>query len=447
MNIAFVKSVYFLGIGGIGMSAIARYFLSKGIKVYGYDLTPSSITDGLEAAGATIHFDENIDAIPHDIDLVVHTPAVSRTHKEYVYFQEHNIPIYKRSQVLGMITDEYPTLAVAGTHGKTTTTAMLTLVQQAEHQVLAFIGGVAKNFDSNFVLEKNSDIAVVEADEFDRSFLTLHPSIAIITSMDADHLDVYGSKKQLEESFQLFANQIRDNGFLVIHEKVADKIQHPRKIVYGTSEKADYRICNVDLGINSATFDLLHEGNLFRGISISVTGMYNVLNAAAAFIVAHLQGIDAQKIKGRLSKFNGVKRRLDYQIVTDDVVYIDDYAHHPEEIRACLSSIKLIFPQKKLTVIFQPHLFTRTRDFAHEFAEVLALADKVILLDIYPAREKPIDGVTSAWLLSLIPIKDKILLPKEELLPHLLQHRPELLVTLGAGNIDRLVPEIRAALQ
>lgn len=440
------KTIYFLGIGGIGMSALARYFLQRGDAVYGYDHVESVITQQLQREGAIIHFDEDIQQIPQQVDFVVYTPAIPRNHLEYTYFQENNIPIYKRSRVLGDLAKGHPTIAVAGTHGKTTTTAMLTQLLNPYCKLLAFIGGVAKNFDSNFLIDKEFDTVVAEADEFDRSFLTLFPTIAVITSLDADHLDIYGSRESLVESFQLFANQIDANGTLLIHEKVADQIAHSHKLTYGYGEECDFRISDVRLEANRAHFTLTFQGKNYRDITIGVSGGHNVLNAAAACAVGILSQLSEAEIKSQMADFCGVKRRFDYRIERVDLVYIDDYAHHPEEIRAIITAVKKLYADKEVTVIFQPHLYTRTRDFGAQFAEVLALADRVVMLDIYPARELPIPGITSQWLLEMIPTQNKVLVPKDEVVKYLQNNRPQVLLTVGAGDIDRLVPQLTQAL-
>lgn len=436
------QTIYFLGIGGIGMSALARFFLQRGDSVYGYDHVESVITQQLQQEGAIIHFDEDIQQIPPQVDFVVYTPAIPHNHLEYIYFQENNIPIYKRSRVLGDLAKGHPTLAVAGTHGKTTTTAMLTQLLFPYRKLLSFIGGVAKNFDSNFLIDKDFDTVVVEADEFDRSFLTLYPTIAVITSMDADHLDVYGSRESLVESFQLFANQIDKDGTLLIHEKVADQISHPHKLTYGFGDACDFRISDVRLETTRAFFTLNFDGGCYRDIAIGVSGTHNVLNAAAACAVGHLCHLSETEIKTQMTDFCGVKRRFDYRIERDDLVYIDDYAHHPEEIRAIITAVKKLYADKEVTVIFQPHLYTRTRDFGTQFAEVLALADRVVMLDIYPARELPIPGITAQWLLDMIPTTNKVLVRKDEVVSYLQQNRPQVLLTVGAGDIDRLVPQL-----
>lgn len=437
------KTIYFLGIGGIGMSAIARYFLQIGHQIYGYDHVKTAITEQLAAEGAIIHYDENVQKIPTAVDFVVYTPAISTQHSEYQYFKKNNIPIYKRSQVLGEIVNGHETYAVAGTHGKTTTTAMLTQLLDPYRHLTAFIGGIAKNFDTNFIINNPFDTAVVEADEFDRSFLTLHPTHAIITSMDADHLDIYGDKKHLIESFQLFANQISEDGYLIIHEAVADLIEHPRKLVYGFNPQCDFRIENVKTEGIGTTFTLCGMQKKYQQLALNIPGRHNVLNAAAACAVAMLAGLEEAQIAKQLADFKGVKRRFDFQTESGATIYIDDYAHHPEELRSIITAVKALYPTRELTVVFQPHLYTRTRDFAPQFAEVLAMADRIILLDIYPARELPIPGVTSQFLLDLIKTEHKLLLSKTELISYIQNQQPSLLLTLGAGDIDKLVPEIK----
>jgi UDP-N-acetylmuramate--alanine ligase len=427
MTLERVNTIYFLGIGGIGMSAMARFFLLQGKQVYGYDLTQTEITSQLMEEGAYIHFDEDVNKIPESIDVVVYTPAIPMEHTEYQYFIERKTPMFKRAEILGMICDNYPTIAVAGTHGKTTTTAMITqmLMQKAESRkqnltvlpsyglvVLSFIGGIAKNFNSNFVCEDGFDTVIAEADEYDRSFLSLHPQIAVITSMDADHLDIYKSHEHLKTSFQLFANQIQPNGALIIYDEIADQIAHPHKVTYGFTANADYKITNIQYFADKTVLGFLYKlprpsgtPSKFEGdvlpLTINVPGKHNALNAVAAFAtcyeyLAWKNGgvVDVQLLQTSVAGFIGVKRRFDVRIQRDDLVYIDDYAHHPEEIKAFLNAVKKSYPTKKLTGIFQPHLYSRTRDFAKEFAEALEILDEIILLDIYPEREKPIEVIT-----------------------------------------------------
>ncbi|MCR4681170.1 MAG: UDP-N-acetylmuramate--L-alanine ligase [Bacteroidales bacterium] len=438
------KRLYFLGIGGIGMSALAQYFLAEGDEVYGYDLTASPITEMLTRKGAVIHFDDDSRHIPEDVDFVVYTPAVPRSNEEFQYIVEHNIPLYKRSQVLGMITEKMPSVAVAGTHGKTTTTSMVSHLLAPEVSIAGFIGGIAKNFDDNLVLGSTPRMAVAEADEYDRSFLTLHPTVAIITSMDADHLDIYGNRDNLVAAFQQYASQSQ---IAVVEESVAKEIEHPHKVTYGFNEGADYRAVNLTMGPNQAQFDIQTPNGRLNGLVLHANGTYNVLNATAA--VAALLEFNLQKpnlfdlseaqIADKLATFSGVKRRFDYIVDREDFIYIDDYAHHPAEMNSFITSVRKTYPNKKICVVFQPHLYSRTRDFATQFAAVLSQLDEVILLPIYPAREKPIPGITSEYLLSLIANSNKRVLTKDELLPYLQTHRPEVLLTIGAGDIDRMV--------
>jgi len=447
------KEIYFLGIGGIGMSALAQYFLAEGAHVYGYDLTPSPITEMLTRKGAVIHYDENCDKIPAHVDFVVYTPAVSTQHAEYQHFLKHNIPIYKRSQVLGHLTEKMPAIAVAGTHGKTTTTSMVAHLLHPQVPIAAFIGGIAKNFDDNLVLDPDPAMAVAEADEYDRSFLTLHPSSAIITAMDADHLDIYGTVENLIAAFQQFALQSKT---LLIEEQIADKISHPQKRVYGIQPSADYYAHNIVLRPNCALFDLRTPYGILTGLQLHANGLYNVLNATAAIAALTEEArkrdklndvLNLETLREKLNTFAGVKRRFDYIVDNEKHIFIDDYAHHPEEMHSFITAVRKIYPDKKITGIFQPHLYSRTRDFEQAFADVLAQLDQIILLPIYPAREQPIPGVTSEHLLSLIDNPNKSVLTKEELLPYLAEHPQEVLLTIGAGDIDRFVPKIKELLQ
>lgn len=435
------KRIYFLGIGGIGMSALAQYFLAEGDSIYGYDLTPSPITDMLTAKGAVIHFDDNCAHIPENVDFVVYTPAVPRTNAEFQYFIQKGTPMYKRAQVLGHITEKMPSIAVAGTHGKTTTTSMVAHLLAPETPIVGFIGGIAKNFGDNFVLAQHPQIAVAEADEYDRSFLTLHPSVAVITSMDADHLDIYGTREQLIDAFRQFASQART---VVVEESIEYLITHPHKIVYGMGDRADYRVGNLRTAPNNITFDLHTPAGEISNLTLHANGRYNVLNATAAIaaVTEETQAgihLSREHIMEKIRTFAGVKRRFDYILDREDLVYIDDYAHHPEEMRSFITAVRNAYPGKRICGVFQPHLYSRTRDFAPQFAKVLALLDDIILLPIYPARETPLPGITSEWLLSLIGHPSKRVLAKEELLPYLRAHRPDVLLTIGAGDIDRLV--------
>lgn len=440
------KNIYFLGIGGIGMSALAQYFLQRGYDVYGYDLTPSPVTEMLQRKGAKIHFEGDIAQIPAELDRVVVTPAIPKDFVEYQYFVEKNIPMYKRSQVLGHITDELRTLAVAGTHGKTTTTSMIAHLLYPEQPLAAFIGGIAKNLNDNYVCSPSPDTAVVEADEFDRSFLTLHPEVAVITSMDADHLDIYRDVEDLRDAFRQFASQTRKA--VIVEEAVAQYITHPGKRVYGTETTSDYYAYDIDYQQNYTYFSLHTPYMEITELALPAHGRYNVLNATAAMaaVLEAFPEMPVDCIKQKIKTFAGVKRRFDYIVRRPDFVFIDDYAHHPNEMRSFITAVRKIYPDREICGIFQPHLYTRTRDFADEFASALDLLDRTILLPIYPAREKPIEGITSEYLLGKMHNNNALVLSKEELIPYLQSHRPQILLTIGAGDIDRLVPLISTKL-
>lgn len=440
------KNIYFLGIGGIGMSALAQYFLQRGYDVYGYDLTPSPVTEMLQRKGAKIHFEGDIAQIPAELDRVVVTPAIPKDFVEYQYFVEKNIPMYKRSQVLGHITDELRTLAVAGTHGKTTTTSMIAHLLYPEQPLAAFIGGIAKNLNDNYVCSPSPDTAVVEADEFDRSFLTLHPEVAVITSMDADHLDIYRDVEDLRDAFRQFASQTRKA--VIVEEAVAQYITHPGKRVYGTETTSDYYAYEIDYQQDYTYFSLHTPYMEITELALPAHGRYNVLNATAAMaaVLEAFPEMPVDRIKQKIKTFAGVKRRFDYIVRRPDFVFIDDYAHHPNEMRSFITAVRKIYPDREICGIFQPHLYTRTRDFADEFASALDLLDRTILLPIYPAREKPIEGITSEYLLGKMHNNNALVLSKEELIPHLQSHRPQILLTIGAGDIDRLVPLIATKL-
>ncbi|MFC2110961.1 UDP-N-acetylmuramate--L-alanine ligase [Bacteroidota bacterium] len=444
MNINNLNKIYFIGIGGIGMSALARYFNQNDVEVHGYDKTHSNITDELIFEGISIHFEEDIELLPQDIDLVIYTPAIPEEHKELIYFKEKGFPIKKRAEVLGIISKDFFTIAVAGTHGKTTITSIIShLLISSRKKITAFIGGISNNLNSNFISLPDSKILIVEADEFDQSFLSLKPDIAVISSMDADHLDIYNSKESLEESFMLFSKQIKDDGNLIIRSdlKYASEIEDKR-ISYSIKESSDVYASEIKIKNNQFVFDLIYYGETIQNITLGIPGFHNIENAVAASVVALELGVKPDSIKNALQTYSGVKRRFDVRINREDFVYIDDYAHHPEELRACINSVKKMYPDKKINGVFQPHLFSRTRDFADEFARSLELLDEVVLLEIYPAREKPIQGVNSEMLLNKIKCKNKYLLNNDKLLEKLKQQKPEVLLTLGAGNIDLLVESI-----
>ena len=439
--------IYFLGIGGIGMSALARYFKAKGYDVAGYDRTPSPLTHRLEDEGISVHYTDDPALIPDNIDFVVLTPAIPASSLELNYLKGKNVKIIKRAEVLGMLSNQHKALAVAGTHGKTTTTALVThILMTANVKLSAFIGGIARNIDSNVVIgEEKDEYVVMEADEFDHSFLKLSPFVSIVTSIDADHLDIYGDYKHLVESFNEFVNKTSDDGLAIYH---ADLPIETRKnhVTYGL-DNADVVAENIRIVDGETCFDVDVKQNLrylrnLRELKMSLYGLHNVQNAIAAIIMCSYLGVSEEDIREGLVTFKGVQRRFDVRVRDEKHIYVDDYAHHPEEIKAALLAARKVFADKELTVVFQPHLFTRTRDFMDGFAESLSLADRVILLDIYPARELPIEGVTSDVLLEKITSKEKMLCSKKELVNKIKDIDPELIMTVGAGDIDRFVPQI-----
>jgi UDP-N-acetylmuramate--alanine ligase len=450
VNLEGINKVFFIGIGGIGMSALARYFNRKGFIVAGYDKVSTSLTDELIIEGIDIHFLDDTMNLPEwaqDVSaevLIVYTPAIPKDHNEYNFLKDVGFVPMKRSEVLGMITKESVTVAVAGTHGKTTTSSLLAhIFTETKFGCNAFLGGIATNYNSNVLVDPDSNTVVVEADEYDRSFLTLYPDVAIVTSMDADHLDVYGEKDQLEESFKLFVDQIKEGGKLI--RKAGLPLNEG--ITYSITGDADYQAVDIAVHNGQYKFNLKYPGGIINDVTVGLPGSHNVENAIAAFAVACELGIETGAITKALHSFQGVKRRFEYHIKSADLVYIDDYAHHPEELRACIQSVREMYPDKKITGVFQPHLYSRTRDFADGFAESLSELNEVILLDIYPARELPIEGITSAMLLDKIISADKLLLGKKEVVEDLKDRQLEVLLTLGAGDIDELVKPIKEGLE
>ncbi|MGZ3862901.1 MAG: UDP-N-acetylmuramate--L-alanine ligase [Bacteroidia bacterium] len=454
------KLVYFLGIGGIGMSALARYFNHYGIKVAGYDKTPTVLTTELQNEGIEVHFDENTEYLEHllaEYDkkevLIVFTPAVPKEHAEYVYLQKHSYKIQKRAEVLGEITKQFKTIAIAGTHGKTTTSSLMAhILKTAGFDTYAFLGGITKNYNTNLLLGSNvpneNTYVVVEADEYDRSFLTLYPHIGVITSVDADHLDIYGDVSYMHESYTMFANQVSPAGHLVVKKTVDNTLSiKGKRFTYAVNLEADFCAKNVKISNADFYFDVESSLSYLSNAVLGIPGVHNVENATATVAVAQLLKIEDNVIKKALQSFGGVKRRFDYHVKTQELVYIDDYAHHPEELKATIGAAKALYPDKKVTGIFQPHLFTRTRDFADGFAESLDMLDECLLLDIYPAREKPIEGITSTMLLGKMKSKNKKLLQKNEVIDYLKTHKTEVLMTLGAGDIDTLVEPIEQYLK
>ena len=435
------RNIYFIGIGGIGMSAIARYYNVKGYAVSGYDKTPSPLTHALEAEGIGVHYTDDTSYIPTDVEntLVVYTPAVPKDMGELVYVQEKGYRVIKRSRMLGEIAHGQRCMAVAGTHGKTTTSTLVShLFTDSGEGCSAFLGGISKNYDSN-LLTHQGDVIVAEADEFDRSFLQLFPEIAVITSMDADHLDIYGDEAHIREAFKAFASQV--SGTVIVRHglDITPEDTKARIMTYGYAEAdADFYAEPLEDG----HFNLHYPGGVIEDCVVGVPGWVNIENGTAAAAIALTYGIAPEKIKAALASFSGVKRRFDMQVNLDGLVYIDDYAHHPNEISAALSSIKSKYPGYRYTAIFQPHLYSRTKDFAPEFAQALSMVDRLILLDIYPAREEPIPGVTSQIIFDDVTAPEKMLIRKEELLDCLGDEElreKEVFVTLGAGDIDRLV--------
>ena len=444
MSLEKIHKVYFIGVGGIGMSALARYFNAIGKEVLGYDKTETILTNQLEKEGVNIHYTDSPSLIPSEIDLVVYTPAVPQDLKEYKYCWDKGYVMKKRSEVLGIITNESFTLAVAGTHGKTTTSSILAHLLKQSIGCNAFLGGIAKNYNSNVLLTENAETTVVEADEYDRSFLELHPNMAIITSMDADHLDIYGDHTKFLESFELFSSQISPGGSLILNKQLENKLAPACDVItYSISEKADYYLENIKVVDGYYVFSVQAQSGLISDIKFGLPGRHNVENAIAAIAAADQLKVSHQEIKSALESFKGIKRRFEYIIKKHDLVYIDDYAHHPEELKATISSVKELYPENKITGVFQPHLYSRTKDFADDFAKSLDLLNELILLDIYPSREQPIEGITSEMLLRKVTIKNKSISTKAELVPELRQRKLEVLLTMGAGDIDKLVEPIK----
>lgn len=445
-----MTDVYFIGIGGIGMSAIARYYKFKGLRVSGYDRTPSELTKQLEKEGIGVHYEDNTDYIPKNTEetLVVYTPAIPDDMGELVYVKSHGYRVVKRSRILGEITKGQVCLAVAGTHGKTTTSTLVAhILTESGHGCSAFLGGISKNYNTNFLVSHTPTV-VAEADEFDRSFLQLHPTIAAITAMDADHLDIYGDLAHVQDAFREFASQVEETVILKYGLPLTGEHTNARIFTYHYNDKrADFHAENLSADASGHfTYDLIYPGGVLSGIRVGTLGWVNVENSIAAAAICLCYGIDGQKVKKAIGSYQGAKRRLDEQINNGRITYIDDYAHHPAELATAISSIREIFPGRKITGIFQPHLYTRTRDLAPEFAEALSGLDKLILLDIYPAREEPIPGVTSDIIFKDVTAAEKVLITKEELMPLLEKEDVDVLVTFGAGNIDRFIEPIKEML-
>lgn len=453
---------YFLGIGGIGMSALARYFNLQGAEVLGYDRTPSDLTSKLESEGIQIHYNDEVSCIPQRIiqnsekTLIIYTPAIPADNKEFNFFKEHNFTYVKRAQVLGLICNEHNGIAISGTHGKTSITTFTShIFYNSTKGCNAFLGGISKNFNTNYVIHPTSEYVVVEADEYDRSFHNLYPSTAIITSIDADHLDIYGSHEQIFESFYTFAKQIKNGGTLIYKktvniEPIVAELQNKKIKIYTYSlsdSNADFYASSIERKNNIYEITLQTPFGEITDILFSLPGKINIENMIAASSIAICNGITPQELKRAIVTLQGVERRLDIQVNNSKVVYLDDYAHHPEELKACISSIKELYFDKKITGIFQPHLYSRTKDFAKEFGESLSLLDELILLDIYPARELPIEGVSSDLIFNNVQISNKQICKKENLLHTIDSKMPEVLITMGAGDIDRFVKPITELLK
>ena len=444
MNVAQIHRVYFIGIGGIGMSALARYFAFIDKTVSGYDKTESPLTQELAASGMDIHYKDNIDLVAEvykndpEHTLVVYTPAVPSNHTEYQFFLQNGFTIKKRSEVLGLITKDSFCLAVAGTHGKTTTSSILAhLLKETGVKMTAFLGGISEDFNSNFLLE-GTEYSVVEADEFDRSFMQLTPNVACVTSMDADHLDIYGDAQELEKTFKDFTERLKPGGTLFVRNGLPLK-----GLTYGIEDDSDYCIRNIKIEHGTYIFDLETPDLKLEGVEFNKPGRHNLLNGLVAFAMAMQAGPPPHRLAQALSTFKGVQRRFSYQIKNDDFIYIDDYAHHPTEINAVFEAVSEMHPNKKVLAIFQPHLFSRTRDFANEFAQSLSRFENVLLLDIYPAREEPITGVDSEWLLGKMTNGNRKLISKEQMLSEVKNQNPEVLITMGAGDIGLEVVKIK----
>lgn len=445
-----IQKIYFIGIGGIGMSALARYFKSRGAEVSGYDKTATPLTKELEKQGIGIHYEERIDIIPHDVDAVVYTPAIPAAHAELVYYRENGYTVVKRSDVLQWITEGSFNICVGGTHGKTTVTSMIAhLMRHSDYGCNAFLGGIAANYNTNF-WSSERNVVVVEADEYDRSFLKLVPDIAVVTAIDPDHLDIYGTAQEVENAFVQFAGKVKPGGCLVTKKglsREADlQASHNYRYSYDDSA-ADVKAVNLTVENGSYHFDVSGPGWTISNIELNMGGLHNIENVVAAITVAKHLNISDDAIRAAVAAFKGVRRRFEYALKSDKYIVIDDYAHHPEELRALISGVRSIFGEQHLTLVFQPHLFSRTNDLADGFAESLDMADEVILLPIYPARELPMPGVTSELLLNKMKLANKQVLEKQNMLEYIKTKRPSLVVMAGAGDIDALVGQVKTILE
>lgn len=448
-NLKELKKVYFLGIGGIGMSALARYFKSLGADVNGYDKTPTALTNALQQEGIGVVFDDDLSLYPKDVDMVVYTPAIPKDHKGLNFYRDNNYELRKRSEVLGIISSDRFTIAVAGSHGKTTVSSMIAhILTQSGFGCSAFLGGIATNYNSNY-LQGQNDVVVIEADEFDRSFHRLAPDMAVVTAVDTDHLDIYGSKEKIDEAFIEFTNKIAEDGFLVVKtgQSINEHLPVLDKAFYSLTDTSADVFCSkywvVDGGY---LFNVSYYGKELKGIRLNIGGFHNIENAIAAICIAKELKITDEHIKAALASFKGIRRRFEKVYENEQVTFIDDYAHHPEEIRVFIESVREIYPKRKITAVFQPHLFSRTKDLAAEFATQLSKADEVVLLDIYPARELPVEGVTSELIFNQLTCKEKTLITKSELVDFIASKRMDVLLTIGAGDIDKYLLPVKEVL-
>ncbi len=445
-NLNNIQRIYFLGIGGIGMSALARFFNLHGKVVTGYDKTRTALTDELEIEGIKITFEDSLETLDKNADLVIFTPAIPKDHAQYNWYLQNNYTVLKRAQILGLAANSMFNISIAGSHGKTSTSSITAhVLKESNKSVAAFLGGICINFNSNFI--DGNEYAIAEADEFDRSFLQLEPNIALITSVDTDHLDIYGNLEAIEDSFHAFCNKVRNNGILITHISVKEKIlnKNVKNLRYSLSDStADFYTKNLIINKGEYTFDVVHPNGIIENVKSYYGGKHNIENAVGAIAIALNIGVSADDIKNGIATFKGVKRRFETHVRNAQFVYIDDYAHHPRELDATISAAKELYPNKKLTVVFQPHLFSRTKDLCDEFAASLSKADDLILLDIYPAREKPIEGVTSQIILDKVTIANKQIASKDELL-EIIKNKTnlEVLITVGAGDIDTKINEIK----
>lgn len=456
MTIKDIKSVYFIGAGGIGMSAIARYFVSRGLVVAGYDKTPSELTRQLEREGILLHYEEDVEQIPHACrnnksTLIVYTPAIPAEHKELVYFQNNGFTVMKRAQVLGILTEANKGLCFAGTHGKTTTSTMCAHIMHQSHiDCNAFLGGISKNYETNYILSKQSDFVVIEADEFDRSFHWLRPWMTVITSTDPDHLDIYGTKEAYLESFEHYTTLIQEGGALIIHRglEMKQKASEGVRIYDYSLSEGDFHAENIRIDDGEITFDFVSPIESIKNVRLGQPVPINIENGVAAMAMAQLNGCTAEELKYGMRTYKGVDRRFDFKLKTDKIVFLSDYAHHPKEIFQSAKSIRELYKTRRITAIFQPHLYTRTRDFYKDFASALSQLDEVVLTEIYPARELPIEGVTSKLIYdNLAEGVEKHLIKKDDVMQFINDHDFEVLVVLGAGDLDNKVPEIEQLLR